>query len=172
MSRTLISVPLTNCTMDHTTTVMTVSSIIKIALAPAFLLTGVAAILSMLTLRLARVVDRWRLLYARVVNLDEHERAPIMAEADIVWRRVTLINWSIRLAVGAALLVCVIIALLFLGDSAAPYIGGIVAYMFVAAMIIMTMCFATLLMEVSISTNTMKQKQEHLLSPAGPVRPS
>ena len=151
--------------MDHSVTVMTVSGIIEIALAPAFLLTGIAAILSMLTLRLARVVDRWRLLHARAMNLEKGERKPIMREADIVWRRVTYVTWSIRFAVGAALLVCIIIALLFLGDFAAPYVGGAVAYLFVAAMLVLTMSLASLLMEVSISTNTMKQKQEHLLSP-------
>lgn len=144
---------------------MTVSGIIEIALAPAFLLTGIAAILSMLTLRLARVVDRWRFLHARVVNLEEQQRGPIAAEADTVWRRVELITWSIRFAVMAALLVCIIIALLFLGDFAAPYVGGSVAYLFVAAMVVLTFSLATLLLEVSISTTTMKQKQEHLLDP-------
>jgi hypothetical protein len=61
--------------------------------------------------------------------------------------------------------VCIIIALLFLGDFAAPYVGGTVAYLFIAAMVVMTLSFSTLLMEVSISTTTMKQKQEYLLTP-------
>ena len=150
--------------MDHSTTVMTVSGIIELALAPVFLLTGIAAMLSMLTLRLARVVDRWRLLFSRAKNLSEEDRAPILDEANVVWRRVQLITWSIRLAVGAALLICVNICLLFLGDFAAPYVGGSVAYLFVATMCVLILSFGTLLMEVSISTTTMKQKHEDRLS--------
>lgn len=149
--------------MDHTTTVMTVSGIIQTALAPAFLLTGIAAMLSMLTTRLARVVDRWRLLQSRLKLLAETDRSPFLLEAKIVWRRIVLVTWSIRFAVMAALLVCIIIALMFLGDFAAPYVGGLVAYLFVAAMVGMTLCFSTLLMEVSISTSSLRQGEEHLL---------
>ena len=150
--------------MDHSTTVMTVSSIIEIALAPVFLLTGIAAMLSMLTLRLARVVDRWRLLFGRAKNLSDEDQAPILEEANVVWRRVQLITWSIRLAVAAALLICVNISLLFLGDFAAPFVGGSVAYLFVATMFVLILSLSALLMEVSISTTTMKQKHEHRLN--------
>jgi hypothetical protein len=149
--------------MDHNTTIMTVSSIIEIALAPVFLLTGIAAVLSMLTVRLARVVDRWRLLDGRVKKMSEDERAPIISESRIIWRRIKLISWSIRLAVTSALLVCVIISLLFLGDFAAPFVGGSIAYLFVATMVVMTLSFSTLLAEVSISTKWLRQKMEHAL---------
>lgn len=149
--------------MDHSTTVMTVSSIIEIALAPVFLLTGIAAMLSMLTLRLARVVDRWRLLFGRAKNLSDEDKAPIVEEADVTWRRIQLITWSIRFSVGAALLICVNICLLFLGDFAAPFVGGSVAYLFVATMVVLILALGALLMEVSISTTTMKQKHEDRL---------
>lgn len=142
---------------------MTVASIIDIALAPVFLITGISALLSMLTIRLARVVDRWRLLESRSKKLPEEEREPIVLEARVTWRRVKLITWSIRLAVTSALLVCVIISLLFLGDFAAPFVGGSIAYLFVTTMVVMTLSFSTLLAEVSISTNSLKQKMEHAL---------
>jgi hypothetical protein len=44
--------------MDPTTPINAVSAAIQLAIAPVFLLTGIGAILAVLTTRLGRVVDR------------------------------------------------------------------------------------------------------------------
>lgn len=55
--------------------VNTVSHAIQLSVAPVFLLTGIGALLSVLTNRLGRVIDRARLLESRfeIATLDEHK---------------------------------------------------------------------------------------------------
>ena len=48
--------------------VTTIAHAIQLAVAPVFLLTRIASILSVLTTRLGRIIDRTRLLHSRLVT--------------------------------------------------------------------------------------------------------
>jgi hypothetical protein len=153
--------------MDLNTSIPAVSSIIQLALAPVFLLTGIAGFLSMLSLRLGRVVDRGRLLDRRIsLTREEEQRKPLLEEANVIWKRIRIINWAIRLAVLSALTICLVVVCLFAGGFVSFKLGGIIAYLFVAAMFFMVICLVLLLFEVTISTSKMRQGLEHLLSEA------
>ena len=52
--------------MQSDTIIPTVAHVIQMAVAPVFLLTGVGAILTVLTNRLARIIDRARILEERL----------------------------------------------------------------------------------------------------------
>jgi hypothetical protein len=55
-----------------------VASAIQLAVAPAFLLTGIGAILSVMTNRLARIIDRFRILNEKHKKLSRDEQAEIV----------------------------------------------------------------------------------------------
>ena len=86
---------------------------IQLALAPVFLLTGIAGILNVMTGRLARIIDRGR-------YLTERELPPAMVAssayrvelASLEFRR-HLASSAIAASTLSALLVCVVIASLF-----------------------------------------------------------
>ena len=62
--------------MDSIAPVNDVSAAIQLAIAPVFLLAGIGAILSVLTIRLGRVVDRARLVEQKVLQVSaEDQRA-------------------------------------------------------------------------------------------------
>lgn len=84
--------------------------VIQVAVAPVFLLTGVGAILSVLVARLGRIVDRIRVLNARMA-------ATAAADPELLnlSSRARLIHWAISLCTLCALLVCTVIATLFIG---------------------------------------------------------
>ncbi|MDJ0709982.1 MAG: DUF2721 domain-containing protein [Woeseiaceae bacterium] len=142
----------------------TVSAAIQLAIAPVFLLASIGAILSVLTIRLGRVVDRARLVERRVSEVtaaDDRER--LQLESVALWRRIKIINWAMRLAVGSALLICFVIISLFIGAFAAIEIGAFLATSFILAMLLLVFALLCLLLETSISTKKMLQGAADLI---------
>ncbi len=150
--------------MDSIAPLNTVSAAIQLAIAPVFLLASIGAILSVLTIRLGRVIDRARLVEQRVlqVSTDDH-RERLQVESLALWRRIKVINWAMRLAVGSALLICFVIISLFIGAFASVEIGGLLAALFILAMLLLVMALLCLLLETSISTRKMLQGAADLM---------
>ena len=150
--------------MDSIAPLNTVSAAIQLAIAPVFLLASIGAILSVLTIRLGRVVDRARLVERRVsqVSTDDH-RERLQAESVALWRRIKTINWAMRLAVGSALLICFVIISLFIGAFASIEIGALLAFLFILAMLLLVLALLCLLLETSLSTRKMLQGAADLI---------
>lgn len=130
-----------------------VGHIIQLAIAPVFLLTGVCTNLTVLTNRLARIIDRSRVLEDR---LDIGYSDAYLNELDILYRRSHLINVSIASSTACGLLVCLIIAMLFLGDVTNLPLDKYVAGMFVLAMLSLIGSFVYLLREIFIASSAMR----------------
>jgi thiosulfate reductase cytochrome b subunit len=84
-------------------------------------------------------------------------------ETTVLWRRIALINWAIRLCVAGALAVCLVIVALFLGEFVAANIAAAVAVLFVSAMLLIVAGLIFLLSEVSLSTRHMREGMETAL---------
>lgn len=141
-----------------------IAQVIQLAVAPVFLLTGIAGFLSVLSHRLSRVVDRTRNVDRSIheAGLADHQEL-LRMEAKVLGQRTQIINWAIRLSVGSALIICVVVMCLFIGDVALFKLGTFIAYLFVAAMILVILSLLLLLFEVSISTRNLQHGIEHLL---------
>ena len=72
-----------------------IGHVIQLAIAPVFLLTGVATKLTVLTNRLARIIDRTRVLEDRLRKW--RTTTECVAELDVLYRRCALINYAITL---------------------------------------------------------------------------
>ena len=116
----------------HESALADIGHAIQLAIAPVFLLTGVAAFLNVLTNRLARIIDRARVLEAMLGHVSEQQRAEAERELGALSRRARLINRSIGLATICALLVCTVVALLFANAMLDVDIGVAVGLAFVA----------------------------------------
>ena len=93
---------------------------IQLAIAPVFLVTGIAAMLGVMANRLARVIDRARDLEQRWPNLDAAMRADVRIELQALEKRRHFASWSINFCTGAALLVCLVIGVQTLMDLEVP----------------------------------------------------
>ena len=87
--------------------VLDIAHVVQMAVAPVFLLTGVGAILSVLTTRLSRVIDRGRQLDQWV--REGHDPTDYAHELGKLARRNILINNAITLATLSAFFVCAVI---------------------------------------------------------------
>jgi hypothetical protein len=130
-----------------------VAHVIQQAVAPVFLLTGVGAILNVLTNRLSRIVDRWRALEQRHAGVpaEPQKLAGVRGELHLLGRRRTWIYRAITLCTLCALLVCVVIATLFLGTEFAVDPSRTVAMLFVAAMLSLILGLLCFLREISLA---------------------
>jgi hypothetical protein len=116
----------------------------------------VAAFLGVLTNRLARIIDRARLLEAGLGHASERERAESLRELASLSRRARWINRSIFLATLCALLICAVIALLFAGAFLGRDMRVAVGLAFVATMFALIGALLTFLREVFVATRHLR----------------
>jgi len=138
--------------MNPESTVTTIAHVIQLAVAPVFLLAGVGAILSVLTTRLSRIVDRARVLEQGLGDAGSAGQAELRASLTTLARRGSLANWAISLCTLCALLVCAVIVVLFIGaflhvDASIP-----VALLFIAAMLALIGGLLCFLREIHLAT--------------------
>jgi hypothetical protein len=134
-----------------------VARLIQLALGPVFLLSGVGITLSMLTQRLARIVDRARALEEqRERTTDEDRLKHIDRSLRAIWRRTRYINGAIALSTVCALLTTIVVTLLFASEFTRMSVGVVVAVAFSAAMVCLSTAFLMFLIEVRIATRTLR----------------
>ena len=115
-----------------------------------------AALLGVMANRLARVIDRARYLESRWSQLDEPARAMARVELCVLERRARLASWAINFCTCAALLVCAVVAALFIGAFLSKDLKWLVGAFFIAAMIALIGGLASFLREVYIATHTLR----------------
>ena len=136
--------------------VATLAHVIQLAVTPVFLLTGVGAILGVLANRLARIIDRARVLEERLTVLGERERTADETDLRTLSRRARLINRAISLSVTCALLVCAVIAALFGGHFLDTDVSGLIGAVFIAAMLALIGALVSFLREIYIATRSLR----------------
>src|SRR5688572_25472636 len=129
---------------------------IQLAVAPVFLLTGLGALLGVMTSRLGRIIDRARLLEERWEARDEAGRVAITVELEILARRARLAGYAINLCTSAALLICIVIAALFIDVFTGTNLKWMVGALFVVAMIAVIGGLVSFLREVYLATHTLR----------------
>lgn len=139
-----------------------IGNIIQLAIAPVFLLTGVGGNLLVLTNRLARIIDRSRVLEDRIDIASDTRQQQYLVEIEVLYRRAHLINSAITLSTTCALFVCVVIAALFLGGALGLDLAMLIAMLFVLAMLALIGSFVYLLREIFIATENLSMHRGSL----------
>src|SRR4051794_34290321 len=115
--------------------VSTVAEIVRLAVAPVFLLSGIGAFLNVCASRLSRIVDRSREIEPRLLGSRGAEHDRWIGELQILDRRMSLVSWAIFLSVLSAVLTCLLVALLFAASLTDTHFGTAIALLFIVAML-------------------------------------
>jgi hypothetical protein len=138
-----------------------IGQIIQLSIAPVFLLTGVGTQMSVLTHRLARIIDRSRSLENQVQMHDaEYLTDQVRLELEELYQRSHLINRAITLSSSCALLICLVIASLFLGDALNKDLSNLIAIFFVLGVLALIGSFVYFLREIFVATKTLERQRE------------
>jgi hypothetical protein len=141
--------------MQDVTTINNVASAIQLSVAAAFLLTGIGAILAVMANRLARIVDRFRALVGAGGKLP----TKAVEEMEVLLRRSRWVHWAISLSTTSALLVCMVIAALFIGSELRLDSSRVVSLLFIAAMLALICGLLCFLREIHLSTGTIEKPE-------------
>ena len=131
-----------------------ISHAIQLAIAPVFLLTGIAALLGVMATRLARVIDRARNLEENWTKLDDQARAEARTELESLEKRRVVCSWSINFCTTGALLVCLVIVTLFVEEFFTRGLKWMAGSLFVGAMVAVIFGLVCFLREVHLATHT------------------
>jgi len=151
--------------MSSGTEINVVAHVIQQAVAPVFLLTGVGAMLTVLTNRLSRIIDRHRTIDAYVREMpgeplersaaqapEHHTLLELRREMAMLGRRRVWIHRAITLCTICALLVCLVIATLFIASELVYDPSRLVALLFVTAMLSLIAGLLCFLREIALAT--------------------
>jgi len=133
-----------------------IAKAIQLALTPVFLLTGVAGLLSVMAGRLARIIDRGRALTEREVPLAPVVREIVALELQNLERRRKLTSIAITASTIAALLVCVVIAALFLEVMIHAQAKWLIGGLFTISMLALVVGLSYFLREVHLAMQSIR----------------
>jgi hypothetical protein len=142
--------------------VATVAEIVRLALAPVFLLSGIGAFLNVLASRLSRIVDRSRDIEPRLLASRGEEHDRWIADLKILDRRMKLISWATGLSVASAVLTCLVVVLLFAANLIRTRLGTEIAWLFMASMLSIGAGFGVFLVETTIAARAVRIRSELL----------
>jgi len=181
-SKTEIPMPLpTLLTTGLDSPLTSIAHVIQLAVAPVFLLSGIAALLNVLSNRLSRIVDRARLLESQFPLAQPERIQGLRISLQRLGKRARLASFGIGLCTSSALLISAVVIALFLGSLFDANLRTAIAVLFIAAMVSLTAGLLCLLREVYLSTYYLRigepepeQKPaiaaEPKLPPTGPAR--
>jgi len=134
-----------------------IAVVIQMAVAPAFLLTGIGAILTVMATRLTRIVDRFRVLNEgkkfTVKKKDKNEELlSLMSRAK--WNHIAIFLTTI-----SALLICVLIAMIFIATEVNFNLDQYLSILFIVAMTALILGLLSFLREVSLSKGVINIKK-------------
>lgn len=130
---------------------------IQLAVAPVFLLTALGTLLAVLSTRLGRIIDRARVLSGRKFGADQNDALEEHnEELRTLSQRRWLINYALICATLAALQVCLLIAIAFMGFMLHKNFSLLIAGLFVGAMGAFIITLVLFLREVLFAVASMR----------------
>ena len=141
--------------MSDTNALADITHTIQLAVAPVFLLSALGTVLSVLTNRLGRIIDRARQLESRLAGLDQGEQAHARLELATLSRRARLIHRALTTGVGAALSVCLLIITAFVGYLTESNLGIEVSGLFILAMGLFAFALVSFMREAVLALDSL-----------------
>lgn len=134
-----------------------IAHLIQVALTPIFLISAIGVTLSVLTSRLARIVDRARAMEDRLLTgTPAHDPRDLDSQLGVLARRSRWINAAIALIIVSALCIALVVVLLFVNAFLRWELGAVIACMFILSMLTLAGALLAFLIEVRIATNTLR----------------
>jgi len=133
-----------------------IGEVVRTAVAPVFLLSGVGVTLTLLTNRLARVVDRARALEQKESKTHESDMHELSGNLRTLEWRARLLSRAISLCTICALLVSMVVVTLFIGAFVRFNVSLIISTLFVVSMLSFIAGLLLFLREVFVATKHLR----------------
>ncbi len=131
-----------------------ISNIISLSITPAFLILGVLLQLRVLNNRLDRITGRREVLEQRLSG-GGGTREMLRHELGVLYRRADVIHRAVSFSSVSMVAICAVVVALFADDAFRLQLASLVAFLFVAAMLLLICSFSLFLHEIFIASHSM-----------------
>ena len=142
--------------METLAHIASIGQAIQLAVAPVFLLTGVGATLNVFASRIARIIDRARVMEDQLAKSEPEAANDLYARLAVLSKRAKLVNRAIGLSVLSGILVSFVVAALFVSAVLKIDLSLAIAIAFVLALLGLASAFIYFLREVFIATESLR----------------
>jgi hypothetical protein len=125
-----------------------VQHVVQLSLAPAFLLSGIGAIMNVIMSRMIWIAQRVERIEDK---LEEHRTAKQARELGWLLRRRKLAQGAILFSTASAVMISLVIGLLFISAYITPQIGTVIAMLWVLTMVLLVTGLAFFLLETRLA---------------------
>ncbi|MDP4605615.1 MAG: DUF2721 domain-containing protein [Erythrobacter sp.] len=134
--------------IERTASTPRVQQVVQLSLAPAFLLSGIGAIMNVIMSRMIWIAQR----IERIEDTIEGQHTP-RQEREIGWllRRRRLMQGAIMFSTAAAVIISAVIGLLFISAYITSQIGTLIAFLWVLTMALLVTGLAFFLLETRLA---------------------
>jgi F0F1-type ATP synthase assembly protein I len=136
------------------TQLASIAHVIQLAVAPLLPLTAVGTVIGVLSGRLARTIDRLRVLEERLASAGKQPAQAAHDETSTLLRRMRMIYLAIALAVISALSVGLLIGLAFVDAFVPINLARMIAALFVGAMVAFVASLIAFLREIYLAVTS------------------
>ena len=136
--------------------IATIAHVIQLSVAPVFLLSGIAALLNVLTNRLNRIVDRARHMEAQFPGASAGRAEILRVSLGRLAKRARLTSWAISLCTSSAILISAVVIVLFIGSILGVDVRVPIAVLFIGAMLALTAGLMSFLREIYLGTRYLR----------------
>ncbi|TZG29056.1 DUF2721 domain-containing protein [Sphingomonas montanisoli] len=133
-----------------------IAHVIQTALAPVFLLTGIGSILNLLASRLSRIVDHARRIEREFTPVDDPIHAKQVKRLRLLDKRMRIVGNAIFLCTSSAVLICIVVAGLFVANLLELGFGRLTASLFILAMLLLIAGLTLFLVEVRLAVHAVQ----------------
>lgn len=137
-------------------------TVLQTAMAPAFLLVAIGAMLGIFAGRLARVIDRSRVLQELFKETEGRDHDLVVNELHDIQLRLKTVNSAIYLSVISAIVACALIGLLFVMGLTGINMSKVIAGAFILAISLLSVALVQFLREVRVGLQDFMIREEYL----------
>lgn len=142
--------------MGQETAIDAISHAIQLSVAPVFLLSAISGMLAVMANRLGRIVDSARAVEAKLQGAAPGDLESSHTRLRALARRAKFINRAITLCTITALLVCSVVAIMFVGAFVHFDVTRLVAVLFIGAMLSFITGLICFLREVFVASASVR----------------
>ena len=133
---------------ERTASTPRVQQVVQLSLAPAFLLSGIGAVMNVIMSRMIWIARRVENIEEK---LEEHRTPRQVRELGWLMRRRKLMQGAIMFSTAAAVMISAVIMLLFISAYITSQIGTVIAFMWVLTMALLVTGLAFFLLETRLA---------------------
>ena len=134
--------------------------LLQTAIGPVIMISGIGLLLLTMTNRYGRVIDRSRILVDDLPNAEGENRAKIVAQLQIFWRRARLIRLVIALSSVSALCAAILIIVIFVAALWQIETAWVIVSLFSLCMVSLIASLTLFIYDINISLGALKLKLE------------